>query len=470
MFLIENQPIAPLTTFGIGGLARWFVEATTEAEIEEAVEWASSRTIDLFVLGGGSNLLVSDSGFNGLVLKIGLPGLDLIDCGGQSRIISAGAGVSWEDCVNNAIAANCAGIECLAGIPGTVGGTPVQNVGAYGQEVSSVIDRVRAFDRHKRAFVELSVEECNFSYRRSRFNTSDRNRFIVTRVDYRLKRDGAPTIRYADLERALAASHPNGAQPTLEEVAAAVRRVRQSKGMVIVDGDPDSRSAGSFFKNPVVPEELLQKVAACNAPHIVKFDGKMKIRMRQDKDFLKAVLAWSVAGAVEWYQHGLQIPESVQVATAALFAHNDFLSDFLTEMCVVDSEGKGAGKGRLGCVQAVVRGARRRSSPRTDIVVSPPGKKLQNVLLLFEGEKALTALALLVGIFQFRPSPFCVLDEVDAALDETNVGRFSDLLESLSRDTQFLIVTHSKRIHVPMRFSLNHARAEAHLRTDPDAW
>ena len=291
MFLIENQPIAPLTTFGIGGLARWFVEATTEAEIEEAVEWASSRTIDLFVLGGGSNLLVSDSGFNGLVLKIALPGLDLIDCGGQSRIISAGAGVSWEDCVNNAIAANCAGIECLAGIPGTVGGTPVQNVGAYGQEVSSVIDRVRAFDRHKRAFVELSVEECNFSYRRSRFNTSDRNRFIVTRVDYRLKRDGAPAIRYADLERALAASHPNGAQPTLEEVAAAVRRVRQSKGMVIVDGDPDSRSAGSFFKNPVVPEELLQKVAACNAPRFPAGPGP------ENANRVKIPAAWLIEHA-----------------------------------------------------------------------------------------------------------------------------------------------------------------------------
>ncbi len=262
MLLIENQPLAPLTTFGVGGLARWFVEATTEAEIEEAVAWASERGVDLFVLGGGSNLLVSDDGFNGLVLKIGLLGIELLNLDCRTQFLRAGAGVSWDDCVNHAIAANCAGIECLAGIPGTVGGTPVQNVGAYGQEVSTVIDRVRAFDRRERAFVELSAPECNFSYRRSRFNSDDRNRFIVTRVDYRLTRDGSPTFRYADLDRAIAASHRDGDQPTLQEVAAVVRRVRQSKGMLLVDGDPDCRSAGSFFKNPVITEEQLQKITA----------------------------------------------------------------------------------------------------------------------------------------------------------------------------------------------------------------
>jgi UDP-N-acetylmuramate dehydrogenase len=264
MHLIENQPLAPLTTLGIGGPARWFVEARTEAEIEQAVAWSAERGVDLFVLGGGSNLLVSDGGFDGLVLKIGIQGVKVVQDGDGTKF-RMGAGVEWEVCVNRAVAANCAGIECLAGIPGTAGGTPVQNVGAYGQEVSSVIDRVRAYDRNERAFVELSAAECNFSYRRSRFNTTDRNRFIVTRADYRLTPDGAPTIRYAELERALALSHPDASQPTLTEVAAAVRRIRQSKGMLIVEGDPDCRSAGSFFKNPVISEELFQEVAACNA-------------------------------------------------------------------------------------------------------------------------------------------------------------------------------------------------------------
>ncbi|MGD0911611.1 MAG: UDP-N-acetylmuramate dehydrogenase [Terracidiphilus sp.] len=257
MFLIENQPLAPLTTFGIGGPARWFAEAATEGEIEEAVAWSIERKIDLFILGGGSNLLVADTGFNGLVLKIGLPGIETIDSGGQSKVLRAGAGVSWDDCVNYAITANCAGIECLAGIPGTVGGTPVQNVGAYGQEVSTVIDRVRAYDRHSGAFVEMSAADCSFSYRRSRFNTSDRDRFIVTRVDYRLTRDGAPTIRYPELARALMETE----NPSLIEVAAAVRVIRRNKGMLLVEGDPNCRSAGSFFKNPVVREERAPEIA-----------------------------------------------------------------------------------------------------------------------------------------------------------------------------------------------------------------
>ena len=146
---------------------------------------------------------------------------------------------------------NCAGIECLAGIPGTVGETPVQNVGAYGQEVSSTIERVRAFDLATHEWVELAEYECRFAYRRSRFNTEHRGRFVVTRVDYRLTPGGAPTLAYADLQQAFAPD----TQPSLADVAAAVRRIRQSKGMLLVEGDPDSRSAGSFFKNPIVRRE-----------------------------------------------------------------------------------------------------------------------------------------------------------------------------------------------------------------------
>jgi len=289
MLLKENQPLAPLTTLGVGGCARWFVEASTEHEIAEAVAWAADRKVDLFVLGGGSNLVIADAGFDGLVLKIGIPGLELLHKEDGTKL-HAGSGVEWEDCVNRAIAANCAGIECLAGIPGTVGGTPVQNVGAYGQEVAAVIDRVRVYDRRERVFVELSADECGFAYRRSRFNTGDRWRFIVTRVDYRLTRDGAPTIRYADLERALADRHPEGAPPSLAEVAAAVRRIRQSKGMLIVDGDPNCRSAGSFFKNAVVTEDLFQKVAARSAAAPPKFPAN-------DPGLVKIPAAWLIEHA-----------------------------------------------------------------------------------------------------------------------------------------------------------------------------
>jgi UDP-N-acetylmuramate dehydrogenase len=270
MDLVENKPLAPFTTLGIGGPARWFVEAASEEEIVEAAAWARERGAPLFVLGGGSNLLVSDAGFDGLVLRVGLRGIAGIgdsDLAGQGsrRIYRVAAGEDWEHCVQRTLEDNCAGLECLAGIPGTVGGTPVQNVGAYGQEVASAIERVRAFDLHDRAFVEFAAVECGFAYRRSRFNTTDRGRYVVTRVDYRLTPGGAPTIRYAELERALAEERAAGREASLVEVAEVVRRIRQSKGMLLVEGDPDCRSAGSFFKNPVVSEEEYRKIAAVSA-------------------------------------------------------------------------------------------------------------------------------------------------------------------------------------------------------------
>lgn len=252
MQIKERQPLAPLTTFGIGGPARWFTEAATETEIAEASEWAPGHGVPLFVLGGGSNVLIADEGFPGLVLHVGLKGIER-----DGQLFRVGAGEAWEHCVEQAIAANCAGVECLAGIPGTVGGTPVQNVGAYGQEAASVIERVRAFDLVRQRFVEFSNAECGFAYRKSRFNSTDKGRYIVTRVDYRLRQNGAPVIAYPDLKAQFADGSP---PPSLAETAEAVRRIRRGKGMLLVDGDPDCRSAGSFFKNPVVTEEIAERV------------------------------------------------------------------------------------------------------------------------------------------------------------------------------------------------------------------
>ncbi len=253
MLLKENEPLAPFTTFGIGGPARWLAEAETEDDIEEIVYWTDQHELELFVLGGGSNLLVSDAGFKGLVLHVGIKGIEW-----SGELFHCGAGEDWDAFVSVAVKERFAGIECLAGIPGTVGGTPVQNVGAYGQEVESVIERVRAFDLKRAEFVELSNAECGFSYRRSRFNSVDRGRFIVTRVDYRLKRDGEPQIAYADL----AARFKNqSGSATLSSVATAVREIRQSKGMLLVDGDPDCRGAGSFFKNPEVSKEVANRIS-----------------------------------------------------------------------------------------------------------------------------------------------------------------------------------------------------------------
>lgn len=267
MRLEENRPLGPFTTFGIGGPARWFVEAGSEDEVAETAAWAGERGVALFVLGGGSNLLVADAGFDGLVVRVGLRGIEVANAqdGSAEKIYQVAAGEDWEHFVQRAVEDGCSGVECLAGIPGTVGGTPVQNVGAYGQEVASVIERVRAFDLQEHSFVEFTAAECGFAYRRSRFNSTDRGRYVVTRVDYRLTPNGAPTVRYADLQKALATAQTEGREPSLDEVAEVVRRVRQTKGMLMVEGDLDCRSAGSFFKNPAVTEEQYQRIAAVYA-------------------------------------------------------------------------------------------------------------------------------------------------------------------------------------------------------------
>jgi UDP-N-acetylmuramate dehydrogenase len=271
----ENISLAAFTTFGIGGPARWFVRAASEPEIAEASGWASERGLPLFVLGGGSNVLIADEGFPGLVLHVALKGIER-----DGALFRVGAGEDWDHCVQQAIGANCAGMECLAGIPGTVGGTPVQNVGAYGQEAASIIERVRAFDRETRNFVEFSNAECGFGYRRSRFNSADRGRYIVTRVDYRLRQDGRPLIAYQDLKAFFA---DRSSSPSLAETADAVRTIRRSKGMLLVEGDPDCRSAGSFFKNPSVTEEVAARVRKFAADAGVPFrsfpaeDGLVKV-------------------------------------------------------------------------------------------------------------------------------------------------------------------------------------------------
>jgi len=253
MHLEENVPLAPLTTFRLGGPARFFVEAKSVSEVQEAVAWARSKDLPLFVLGGGSNLVVSDSGWPGLVLRIAIPGIDQRPGTNEDGkvLFDAGAGESWDRLVSHAVMAKCAGVECLSGIPGSVGGTPVQNVGAYGQEVSETIDSVEVFDLKDSQVRELCREACGFTYRASIFNTTERGRYIILRVVYALTPGGEPHLEYADLRR-----HFEGREtrPNLPETREAVRHIRALKGMLIVAGDPDCQSAGSFFKNPVLTE------------------------------------------------------------------------------------------------------------------------------------------------------------------------------------------------------------------------
>ncbi|HEX8812399.1 MAG TPA: UDP-N-acetylmuramate dehydrogenase [Terracidiphilus sp.] len=313
MLIEENKPLAPFTTLQVGGPARYFLEVRSEADIVEASEWAETHGLPIFILGGGSNLVVSDTGFNGLVLHIAVHGREIIERGSSDQVtFRVAAGEDWDRFVQSTVEANCAGIECLAGIPGTVGGTPVQNVGAYGQEVGSVIDHVRTFDLCERVFVEFSVAECGFAYRRSRFNASDKGRYVVTRVDFQLKRDGAPTLKYVDLQRLFAAD----AKPTLVEVTAAVRRIRHSKGMLLVEGDTDCRSAGSFFKNPIVPASTVERIA-------VVADKTPPTFPADDAAHVKLPAAWLIeqAGYQKGYTRGVTGISSRH--TLALINHGD---------------------------------------------------------------------------------------------------------------------------------------------------
>ncbi|HTW47621.1 MAG TPA: UDP-N-acetylmuramate dehydrogenase [Acidobacteriaceae bacterium] len=272
MQLEEQVPLAPWTTLGIGGPARWFAHVADESALAEGVRLARDRGLPLFVLGGGSNLLVSDEGFPGVVLHIAMQGIEQ-----AGDVFHAAAGEDWDPFVSLAIERGYGGLECLAGIPGTVGGTPVQNVGAYGQEVSTIITAVRVFDLHHLTFSELPASACGFAYRRSIFNTSHRGRFVVTRVSYRLRRNAHPVLSYPDLKR----HFENRAEPpSLTEAADAVRSIRHTKGMLLVEGDPDCRSAGSFFKNPVVPEADYDQIAAeasAPVPRYVATHGFVKI-------------------------------------------------------------------------------------------------------------------------------------------------------------------------------------------------
>ncbi len=278
MKIQQNVPLAPLTTFKVGGDARLFVRASTENEVIEASCFARDSSIPMFVLGGGSNILVSDRGFDGLVVQIGIKGVRDVTRGdhrvndetGDFTFVEAGAGEDWDLFVDNVLERGLAGVECLSGIPGLVGGTPVQNVGAYGQDVSETIVSVRCFDRRTGSVIEISNADCRFEYRKSIFNSNMRDRFIVLNVLFRLRRGGAPNVSYRDLAGSFGTRIP-----TLKEVRDAVLQVRRSKSMVIDETDQNSRSAGSFFKNPVVSIAVFERIKSdhANVPGFEAGDG-----------------------------------------------------------------------------------------------------------------------------------------------------------------------------------------------------
>jgi UDP-N-acetylmuramate dehydrogenase len=261
----DDVPLGPLTTLELGGRARHFVDAADEAAVVEALRWADARGLPILILGGGSNLVVADAGFAGLAVRIGTRGRRFHPTSMSTPTptsgevaLTAAAGEPWDDLVAETVTRDLAGLECLSGIPGLVGATPIQNVGAYGQEVADTIRGVRVVERGSWRVRDLAPADCAFGYRDSLFKR-DPMRFVVLAVTFGLRPGGAPTVRYRELGDALAGRK----KPTLADARSVVLALRRKKSMLITADDPNRRSVGSFFMNPVLDDAGAAAVAAC---------------------------------------------------------------------------------------------------------------------------------------------------------------------------------------------------------------
>lgn len=255
----EPGPLAPYTTLRLGGAPHRLATATVPDEMVEVIREAESRAEPLLILAGGSNLVIGDDGFPGTAVLVRTRGITVVAETADTVTVRVAAGEPWDDLVAATVEAGWSGLECLSGIPGSAGATPIQNVGAYGQEVAETVVGVEAYDRVKDETVRLAAEDCGFAYRSSVFRYSDR--WAVLSVDFQLARSPLSTpIRYAELARRLGVE-PGGRVP-LAEARAAVRALRAGKGMVLDPDDPDTRSVGSFFTNPVLDGEAYRLLLA----------------------------------------------------------------------------------------------------------------------------------------------------------------------------------------------------------------
>jgi len=300
MKIKEKTKLADFTTIKLGGEAKEFVECKSVDEIKEALLYAKENKLNTCILSGGSNIIFSDEGFDGLVIKMDLKGVTFDDKGGYV-FVCAKAGENWDDLVKQSVKKGLAGIEVLSGIPGSVGATPVQNVGAYGQEVGEAIEKVYVLDKETLEEKEFFSKDCKFSYRTSRFKEEDKGKYIITEVVYRLIKNGNPQLGYPELERKIEEKFGHGAN--LSQVRELVLELRRSKSMVIDKKDPNSVSSGSFFMNPILEhkefEELQRRNRAKKGFENVPFFETCNCK-------IKVPAAWLIeqAGFTKGYQKG----------------------------------------------------------------------------------------------------------------------------------------------------------------------
>lgn len=247
----EHVPLASLTTLGVGGPARFFVSVSSQEDLIEAVRFADERSVPMFILVGGSNVVISDEGFSGLVIKMEMKGIEATIDGGHV-LVRAGAGELWDGLVDYCVRQGFSGLECLSGIPGSVGAAPVQNIGAYGVSVAPFIYQVDVFDRTSKEIAALSAAECAFGYRDSIFKHPEGSSFIITHVTFRLRGSSLGIVpQYHDLQ----AQFGSETQAPITDLRNAIVEIRAKKGMVVLPGYETFKSAGSFFKNPVVSQQ-----------------------------------------------------------------------------------------------------------------------------------------------------------------------------------------------------------------------
>lgn len=285
----ENVPLAPLTTLQVGGPARYVASCRGSTDVEAALVVARQQRLATFVLGGGSNLLVADEGFDGLVVQLADEALEFSAAGERVRL-RAGAGLEWDRLVAATVDEGLAGLECLSGIPGRVGAAPMQNIGAYGQEAGECLWAVEVLERQTGRLRTLSREQCGLGYRTSCFKTAWRDRFVVLKVVFELRRERCGAVRYPDL-RQLFGKRPAGSGPSLDEVRRAVLAIRREKSMLLSADDPNRRSAGSFFLNPIVSRreaERVREVAKIRAP------GREMPSFPAPRDQIKLSAAWLI--------------------------------------------------------------------------------------------------------------------------------------------------------------------------------
>jgi len=247
----EQVPLAALTTIRLGGAARYFVRVSSVAELQEALTWAQQQSLPIHILGGGSNTIFRDEGFGGLVIRIAIQGVSF----GEEGRVEVAAGEDWDPFVAQCVERGLAGVECLSGIPGLAGATPIQNVGAYGQEVSQTISLVEALNVATLQTQTFTPGECEFQYRWSRFKGAEAGKYVITRVVFQLRPGGEPALTYQQVKEAVASS-----SPTLSDVREAVLALRKKKSMVLDEADPHTCSCGSFFENLQLSSQELAKL------------------------------------------------------------------------------------------------------------------------------------------------------------------------------------------------------------------